>query len=307
MPKHGVRAAHAGQPSVSVKIDRDAGTAGRVSVAGSLSSSAYSLAGTGRAAYVRAAVLGATVEAARQPIFNVPFVIVALVGVLGLVHAVFVLALSEQEANEFLLLFAFLPARYDASMPLGLLPGGWSAAIWTFFTYAFVHADLNHLFFNLLWLVAFGTPRFLAFFLVTAAAGAATHLAVHFGEFDPMIGASAAVSGAMAAAMRFVFQRGGPLGIFGRGEDSAYRVPAAPLGRMLRDPRLLIFLLVWFGTNLLFGLGSFALPGIEGRVAWEAHVGGFVAGLLGFALFDPVRNSPSIGHDVAPDDDVTVH
>ena len=91
-------------------------------------------------------------EAARQPIFNVPFVIVALVGMLGLVHAVFVLALSEQEANEFLLLFAFLPARYDASMPLGLLPGGWSAAIWTFFTYALVHADLNHLFFNLLWL-----------------------------------------------------------------------------------------------------------------------------------------------------------
>jgi membrane associated rhomboid family serine protease len=256
-----------------------------------------------------------TTAAPRQPIFNVPLIIVMLVAVLGLVHAVFVLALTEEETNEFLLLFAFLPARYGASVPIGMLPGGWGAAVWTFVSYAFIHADLNHLFFNLLWLVAFGTPvarrfgalRFLAFYVTTAAAGAATHLAVHFDEVQPMIGASAAVSGAMAAAMRFAFQRGGPLGIFGRGEDAAYRVPAAPLSAMLRDPRLLVFLLVWFGTNLLFGLGTFALPGVEGRVAWEAHVGGFLAGLIGFALFDPVRPSPSLDGDGEPDDGASVH
>src|SRR5258708_6959078 len=128
------------------------------------------------------------VDADRQPIFNVPMIILALVAVLGVVHAIFAFVLTEAQADELLLLLAFLPARYAASAPVPImLPGGWAADIWTFVTYAFLHADLNHLFFNVLWLVAFGTPvarrfgarRFLAFFLVTAAAGAAAHLAVH--------------------------------------------------------------------------------------------------------------------------------
>jgi len=252
--------------------------------------------------------------ATRQPIFNVPLIILVLVAALGGIHLILAFGLTEEETNQFLLQFAFAPERYADSVPFAL-PAGLGPRIWTFFTYAFIHADLNHLFFNLLWLVAFGTPvarrfgapRFLAFFLVTAAGGAAAHLAMHFGERDIVIGASAAVSGAMAAAMRFAFQRGGPLGIFGRGGDAAYRVPAAPLSAMLRDPRLLVFLLVWFGTNLLFGLGTFALPGVEGRVAWEAHVGGFLAGLIGFALFDPVHPSPSLDGDGEPGDGANVH
>ena len=109
-----------------------------------------------------------------------------------------------------------------------------------------------------------------------------------------MIGASASVSGAMAAAMRFAFQRGGPLGRSRSRDESAYRVPAASLGTMLRDPRLLAFLVVWFGVNLLFGLGTITLPGVEQSIAWEGHIGGFLAGLLGFSLFDPVRNSPAL-------------
>jgi membrane associated rhomboid family serine protease len=251
-----------------------------------------------------------TTAAPRQPIFNIPMIILALVAAMGLIHTVMTLV-PTPDANRILLLFAFLPERY--ALPGDSLPGGWGADIWTFVTYAFFHSNLNHLLFNLLWLVAFGVPvarrfgalRFLAFFLATAAAGAATHLAAHFDEPDIVIGASAAVSGAMAAAMRFAFQRGGPLTIFGLGQDSAYRVPAASLLSVFRDPRLIAILAVWFGTNLLFGL--VALPGVEGRVAWEAHVGGFLAGLIGFALFDPVRPSPSLDGDGEPDDDANVH
>jgi membrane associated rhomboid family serine protease len=248
------------------------------------------------------------VDATRQPVFNVPFIVLAMVAVLGLIHAVFTLALTEEQTDGLLRLFAFLPVRYDWGFPVGLLPGGWGAGIWTFVTYALIHADLNHLIFNLLWLVAFGTPvarrfgalRFIAFFVVTAAAGAAAHLVTHFGEAVPMIGASASVSGAMAAAMRFAFQRGGPLGLLRGREASAYLVPAAPLSAMLRDPRLLAFLLVWFGVNLLFGLGTFKLPGIEQSIAWEGHIGGFLAGLLGFSLFDPVRNLPALADPEEP-------
>jgi membrane associated rhomboid family serine protease len=244
----------------------------------------------------------------RERIFNVPAVVLALLAAIGLVHAVLTLVLTTAQTTEFLLLFAFIPARYDPSvLPGAAWPGGVAADIWTFVTYAFIHGDLNHLFFNAVWLLAFASPvarrfgavRFLLFYGVTAAAGAAVHLATHFGELLPMIGASAAISGAMAAAMRFAFQPGGPLGLWG-GSDEAYRVPAVPLTVALRDKRLLAFLLVWFGVNALFGLGLFRMPGVEQAVAWEAHIGGFVAGLIAFAVFDPVPRSADAGTGAPP-------
>jgi membrane associated rhomboid family serine protease len=76
----------------------------------------------------------------------------------------------------------------------------------------------------------------------------------------------------------------------------AYRVPAAPLTVALRDSSIIIFVVAWFGFNLLFGIGRSALPGIDQSVVWQAHIGGFVAGLILFALFDPVpRHSTTAG------------
>ena len=241
----------------------------------------------------------------REPLFNIPPVIVAVLAVLALVHVVRVYMLSEQQDVEFLLTFAFIPARYDASLVLGgALPGGFGAEIWTFVTYALIHADWTHFGVNAVWLLPFGsavarrfgTERFLAFFAVTAAAGAGLHLATHAGEQAPVIGASAAISGTMAAAMRFAFQRGGPLSFWREGEHAAYRVPAIPLSGVLRDPRVLAFLAVWFGINLLFGLGSLPLTGSDQVVAWQAHIGGFLAGLILFSWFDPPPPEP---HDFA--------
>jgi membrane associated rhomboid family serine protease len=254
------------------------------------------------------------VPPSRERVFNVPFVVLAFAAVMGLVHAVFTLVLTPEQTNEFLILFAFIPVRYD----LQLLAAeswaqGWGAAVWTFVTYAFIHGSLTHLFFNAVWLFAFGTPvarrfgtlRFAIFFAATAAAGAAVHLAFHLGDLSPVIGASAAISGAMAAALRFAFQRGGPLGMLRNTDDEAYRVPAAPLSAMLRDRRMLLFLAVWFGANFVFGM--IALPGAEGGVAWEAHAGGFLAGLLGFRLFDPVRHSDASLDVEPPEQETTVH
>jgi len=232
-----------------------------------------------------------------EPIFNVPPVVITTIAVLGAVHALRLLALTDAQDDRFLLTFAFIPARYQAHFAAGSFPGGLGADVWTFFTYAFIHANLMHIGLNLAWLLPFGTAvarrfgawRYVLFMLVTSAAGALAYLVGDPDPMAPMIGASAAISGYMAAAMRFVFQAGGPLAVFRRDIDpQAYRVPAAPLTAVWHDPRILAFLAIWFGLNILFGLGSVALPGVDQAIAWQAHIGGFFAGLVFFAAFDPV-------------------
>lgn len=247
-----------------------------------------------------------------EPIFNVPAAVTVTIAALVLVHVVRTWVLTAEQDVELLLMFSFIPARYDATvLTQGAVPGGLGAEIWTFVTYAFIHGDATHLALNSVWLLAFGTPvarrfgavRYAAFFALTAAAGAAAHLATHQNAFAPMVGASASISGFMAAAMRFAFQRSGPLGLLGRNEQ-AYRVPALPLTAVLRDPRVLAFLGVWFALNLIFGLGSLSLDGGEQAIAWQAHIGGFLAGLLAFALFDPVKAVPYGG---SGPDRATIH
>lgn len=237
-----------------------------------------------------------------EPIFNVPPVVIATGAVLLAVHALRVLVLSEAQGTQFLLTFAFIPARYEAHLAAGSLPGGFGAAVWTFFTYAFIHASLLHIGLNLAWLLPFGTAvarrfgawRYTLFMLVTSAAGALAYLIGDPDPMAPMIGASAAISGAMAAAMRFVFQQS-PL--FGDGE--IYRVPARSLVATLTDLRFLLFLAVWLGLNALFGLGTLSMGGDDGQaVAWQAHIGGFFAGLILFNAFDPV--APRAALDAKP-------
>lgn len=232
-----------------------------------------------------------------QPIFHLPPIVAWISGALILIHALRALVDAETDL-QVLMWFAFVPARYDPALALRLpLPGGEAADAWTFVTYAFLHGDYVHLLVNLVWFLAFGSAvawrfgsaRFLGFFVVAAAVGALAHLLTHFGEIAPMIGASAAVSGAMAAAVRFAFEVGGPLSFFRDGSARSFRVPAAPLSKALRNPQVLVFLGVWFLINLGFGIGSAPELFGDATIAWEAHIGGFLAGLLLFPIFDPVR------------------
>jgi len=233
---------------------------------------------------------------------NVPRVVTALLAVLVTVHVVGALV---PDAKAWLLLwFSFIPARYDVAEVTWGGPAGLGPQIWTFVSYALLHGSLLHVGVNAVWFLAFGsavarrfgTARFLIFFAVTAAAGAALHLATHLEEMVPMVGASAAISGYMAAASRFAFQDGGPLGLWRAHESHAYHVPAAPLRLALTQTNVLAFLLVWFGLNIMLGFfGSLSIGGEDQEIAWQAHIGGFLAGLLLFPWFDPVR--PADGLD----------
>ncbi|TAH67458.1 MAG: rhomboid family intramembrane serine protease [Rhodopseudomonas palustris] len=236
-----------------------------------------------------------TAPSSREPILTLPGALSAYIVLLAVIHLR--MLLPPEYDNWATEAFGFIPQRYGDTLLDTPFAGGEGAKIWSFVSYSLLHANFSHIAFNVLWLLPFGSAvarrfgpaRFFMFMAVTAVAGAFAHLFTHPHDVAPMVGASAAVSGAMAAAIRFAFVQGGFLSFrLGDDADEAARVPAQPLSEALRDPRVLAFLAVWFGINIVFGVGSIAV-GTEGAsVAWQAHIGGFFAGLLLFSLFDPV-------------------
>ena len=240
---------------------------------------------------------------------TLPGALTAYIALLAVIHLVRML-LPVDIDDLVIEMFGFIPKRYDSTLLDVTFPGGTGAKVWSFVTYSLLHANLSHIGFNVLWLLPFGSAlarrfgaiRFFVFMAVTAVAGALAHLVTHEHAVAPMIGASASVSGTMAAAIRFAFVRGSFLS-FSRGDaDAAARVPALSLTRALRDGRVLGFLAVWFGVNIIFGVGSIAI-GAEGvSVAWQAHIGGFFAGLLLFSLFDPIPRATGNAADASSQD-----
>jgi membrane associated rhomboid family serine protease len=242
----------------------------------------------------------------REPIFNVPGIILAIIAVCALVLAGQTYLLTDAgAAKTFIYCLGFVPARYEgAALPPALCPRGTGAEIWTFVTYAFLHGNVTHLAVNTIGFLPFGsavarrfgTMRCLGFFAATAVGAALMHLATHWGGIKPLVGASGAISGFMAGAIRFAFQHGGPLTVIGSGEPAVYNIPAPPLSSALRDSRVLVFSAAWLGLNLFVGLtGGFGIAVDEHDIAWEAHIGGFLAGLLLFPAFDPVRTRAGTG------------
>lgn len=254
----------------------------------------------------------------REPLFNVPAPILGLLLVMTLVHLVR-LAVSTDTDFAITSWLTFVPIRLTALFDgsgVASRVGTWAAsagaddarraALADFFlhgvsspvaptvlTYAFLHGGWAHLGLNAVWLLAFGTPlarrlgapRFLSFLAVTAVAGAIAHwICFPFGT-EPVLGASAAVSGCMGAALRFAF--GAPKRL---ADQSVREQPVATLSEVLRNRGSLAFLLVWFVSNALFGIGSTAFGLSDEPVAWQAHIGGFLAGLFLLPWFD--RRAP---------------
>jgi membrane associated rhomboid family serine protease len=247
-------------------------------------------------------------EPPREPILTLPGALTAYVALIAIVHLR--VLLPPDLENWTIDVFAFIPKRYDSTLLDLTFPGGAGAKIWTFVSYSLLHANLSHIGFNVLWLLPFGSAlarrfgafRFFLFMAVTAAAGALAHLLTHEHALAPMIGASASVSGTMAAAIRFAFVQGSFLS-FNRGDaDAAAKVPALSLTRALSNTRVLGFLGVWFGVNIIFGIGSIAIGADGASVAWQAHIGGFLAGLILFALFDPVPRAADNAADTSSPD-----
>jgi membrane associated rhomboid family serine protease len=253
--------------------------------------------------------LAVTPARRREPIARIPGVVLALFVFMALAQIAQIF-LSPDESLDVLAEFAFVPARLTAvvdahglAAAVRVLHGpdreaaqfflGGGVRPWSVLTYAFIHAGWAHLLANSIWLAAFGAPvarrigalRFLTLFCIASIGGAAAHWLAHPFGVDPVVGASAGISGVMAAAARFVFQPGGPIGP-PLAEETAREPEALSVIGCFRDRRALAFILVWFVVNFVVGVASGQL-GVGGSpIAWEAHIGGFFVGLALFSLLD---------------------
>jgi membrane associated rhomboid family serine protease len=229
-------------------------------------------------------------EVAREPIFNIPPMVLALLAVLIAVMG-YRLILSEDADTAFVLALALIPARltgYAAE-----LPGGVTAIYTQFVTHMFVHADAMHLAFNSAALLAFGGAlekrigglSLLLFFLVCGLAGAVTFIAFNSGLLAPMIGASGAIAGLMGGVMRYFFSAMDERGGLRRLNVAPKSVPLKSLRAALSDRRLQIVSASFIVMNIaaLIGFGDI---NANNAIAWEAHVGGYLAGLMLFGFFD---------------------
>lgn len=263
----------------------------------------------------------------REKMFNLPPVVFWIAALLIAIEGISQLVTPETYLDV-LQHFAFVPGRFtfafdparvtDAfnAIPEGAELQAQAATFflgdgrplwWTPLTYAFLHGGWLHVGMNCLWFAAFGsavarrfgTPRFLLFCAISAVAGALMHYLTHMADLLPVVGASATVSGVMAAAVRFVFQPGAPLdeslGFSDRSqEDHAYRQPALRLRDIVSNRSAISFLAFWFLTNFLFGTVPLPMAIAGTTIAWQAHIGGFLVGLLAFRWFDPPTPSVAV-------------
>ena len=231
-----------------------------------------------------------TPPAGREPVFLLPGAVTAMIGVLVAIHLASTFVLNPDGMAQLVFWFAFQPLRIlagasDIALAVPL--------IWTPFTHALMHGGWEHLLFNVAWFAIFATPvtrrygagPMLAIFFVSAAAGAAFFAATTLTSGAYLIGASGGVSVLTGAAVRFIFQ---PV-IVAQHPETGQRVivgrKLASFADMWRDTRTRSFVLIWVVLNAAVPL----LPlftGASVAVAWQAHLGGFIAGIAMVGLFE---------------------
>ena len=174
----------------------------------------------------------------------------------------------------------------------GLVPADFS---WfTLFTSMFLHGGLFHVGGNMLYLWIFGDNvedrmghgRFLAFYVLCGTAAALTQTFTSPESTVPMVGASGAIAGVMGAY--FV--------LYPRSRIVTL-IPLFFFFQIVEIPAI-FFLGIWFVMQFLSGVGSIAASA-TGGVAFWAHIGGFVAGVVGVLLLRrPERQRVEWWHDV---------
>jgi membrane associated rhomboid family serine protease len=228
----------------------------------------------------------------REPIFNVPAAVVVTLALLVVVH-VALAQVTDVDDEHLIWVLAFVPARYAGFADQ--IPGGPLASWTSFVTHQLVHGDITHLAINCAWLLVFGSPvarrigggRFFIFALVCGIAGALFFMLVRWGEAVPMVGASGAISGLMGAGFRLLLPAIDN-GEFHEMRESPRSVRLATLAECFRSRRLMLAVVAFVIVNFVIAFAAPVVTDAAG-IAWEAHLGGFAAGLLLLGAFDLPR------------------
>jgi len=182
--------------------------------------------------------------------------------------------------GNFIYQYAMIPARLTSALEGGrevahltYAPGA-PSALETIMTSMFLHGGILHLVGNMLYLFIFGAAveeamghiRFLLFYLMCGIAAALAMAAFTPHATVPVIGASGAIAGVLGAY--FV--------LYPRAKITTI-LPIFVLMYFVEIPAI-VYLLIWFVAQLYAGLSQG--PQMAGGVAWWAHVGGFMVGMV---------------------------
>ncbi len=232
-----------------------------------------------------------TRRSTRAPLFPIgdsvgksrPAVVVWAIVAVNAAAFLYQLGLSEPELQRFLYQHALVPRRYFfpawgdyyGLSPLDLTP---------FITNTFLHGGWLHIVLNLWTLYIFGPAledrlgpwRFLALYLLSGLAASVAHAAFNAASPVPVLGASGAIAGVIAAyAVRFPYAWVRVI------------VPILFIPLFFSIPAL-VFAGLWFFIQVLQGASELMSPfGSAAGIAWWAHIGGFIAGFLLLPLLDP--------------------
>ena len=195
-----------------------------------------------------------------QRSYSTPVVTILLIAVNAVVF-LFELSLDPWSRNQLLATYGLVPAKLH---------------LVSFLTSMFLHGGWLHIIGNMWFLWIFGDNiedvlghlQYLIFYLLCGVAAAATQIALSPGSWVPTIGASGAIAGVMGAYLvKFAHSRIRAL-VFIFVFFTTVELPAA------------WFLLYWFALQLFQGAGSLESSRANQGVAWFAHVGGFIAGIV---------------------------
>ena len=198
--------------------------------------------------------------------------------------AVFALELRQGPMLEgFLYRFGMVPAHWFVTSSSDFLD--WPHLFLTLVTSQFLHGGFLHLGSNMIYLWIFadnvedrlGHSRFLLLYLGSGVLAAVVQLLASPRSSIPMVGASGAIAGVLGAYLLLF--------------PSARIVTLIPLGLFWQTVELpaFVFLGFWFLLQWLQGLTTIGHVADVGGVAFWAHIGGFISGMIGILILRPQR------------------
>jgi len=196
-----------------------------------------------------------------QPSYTFPFVTVSII-VLNVLAFLYEFSMDPYELNFFIAHYGLIPTRFQ-----------WMDVL----TSIFLHGGWMHLIGNMwfLWIYGdniediLGHAQYLIFYLLCGIAATMVHVVFNFDSRVPTVGASGAIAGVMGAyVVKFPHSRITTL------------VPVFVFLTTMEIPAYFI-LLYWFVIQFFSGVGSVGHSHLsQGGVAWFAHIGGFLAGIV---------------------------